>query len=183
MHTDTASGKYILFTFLKSVTSLSSSFPSPESWEGKEREPQRPTPHIQRRTPWLTPANQSERNVGLLKGPRAGQEREGLVRWVSREEKDKEWAGQLKGLESSPTHSPPFPSAPCTSAGGERAGVSLYPLNTRHHARAAANGQVSGHKTLSLCGLLMLSPPGRHLCGQKRGVKLSKNLRPMPQRS
>lgn len=120
MHTDTASGKYILFTFLKSVTSLSSSFPSPESWEGKEREPQRPTPHIQRRTPWLTPANQSERNVGLLKGPRAGQEREGLVRWVSREEKDKEWAGQLKGLESSPTHSPPFPSAPCTSAGGRR---------------------------------------------------------------
>lgn len=63
MHTDTANGKYILFTFLKSVTSLSSSFPFPETWEGKEREPQRPTPNIQRRTPWLTPANQSERDM------------------------------------------------------------------------------------------------------------------------
>lgn len=126
MHTDTASGKYILFTFLKSVTSLSSSFPSPESWEGKEREPQRPTPHIQRRTPWLTPANQSERNMGLLKGPRAGQGREGLVRRVSREEKDKERAGQLKGLESSPMPSPPSPSAPCHLCWGGR-GLPLSP--------------------------------------------------------
>lgn len=46
-HTDTVSGKYILFTFLKSVTNLSSSFPSPEIWEGKGRAPRRPTAHIQ----------------------------------------------------------------------------------------------------------------------------------------
>lgn len=166
MHTDTASGKYILFTFLKSVTSLSSSFPSPESWEGKEREPQRPTPHIQRRTPWLTPANQSERNMGLLKGPRAGQGREGGPGKAGLQGRKGQGAGRsAEGVGKQSNALPSF--SLCTLPpllGGQ--GSPFIPLNTRHYARATAvNGQVSGHKILSLCGLLMLSPPGRHLCG------------------
>lgn len=51
-------------------------------------------------------------------------------------------------------------------------GVSRRPLHTRHRAEAAAtSGQVSGHKILSLCGLLTWSPPRRHLCGQKARVE------------
>lgn len=133
MHTDTASGKYILFTFLKSVTSLSSFFPSPETWEGKEREPQRPTPHIQRRTPWLTPANQSERNTGHLKGPRAGQGREGLARRVSKREKGQGVGRSAEGVGKQSNTPLLFPLHLCWGAG-----VSLYPLNTRHHARGSS---------------------------------------------
>lgn len=102
----------------------------------------------------------------------------GLARQVSREEKDKEYAGQLKGLESSPMFVPPLPSAPRISAGGQ--GVPLSPSTPDTMPEATAvNGQVSGHKILLLCGLLMWSPPGKHLCRQNTGVKECRNLKPV----
>lgn len=124
MHSDTANGKYILFTFLKSVTSLSSSFPFPETWEGKEREPQRPTPNIQRRTPWLTPANQSERDMASYKAP--GLDRGGWA-WQGGSPGRKR-TGVGRSAEGLGKQSNVLPSSSlCTPHLCWGAGVSLYP--------------------------------------------------------
>lgn len=120
LHTGAVSGKYILFTFLKSVTSISSSFPPPETREGKERAPQRPTPHIQRRPPRLTPAKGSQRGgLTSLRRVRQGWARGGGPRAGSlRRRKGRRGQVSLQGLESSPRtpSSPLVPSRLCWGA-------------------------------------------------------------------
>lgn len=82
--------------------------------------------------------------------------------------KDRDGGKSIKGVGKSSKPPPLSPLYPVPLLVGGRGVLHSSPSTPDTQPEAAAiNGQVSGHKTLLLCGLLMWSPPGKHLCGQK----------------